>query len=202
MSRRRVDYSALTERVCSVCKSTKPISAFGRYRDSDAPLGWRYHSRCCDCNKMACREYGAASKDKRNARLKKWRADNKRKAAALDRRKKLARYGLTEADVERMSLSQGWRCVLCRRAVPLVIDHCHDTGRVRGLLCSPCNSHLGWAEMDGILDRIKRYLEIANEERACVETADPESRPTSRTEGGEPRTLSAAEAGGAPGAEI
>jgi acyl-homoserine lactone synthase len=44
-------------------------------------------------------------------------------------------------------------------AHPLVVDHCHGSGRVRGVLCNRRNTGLGWLEMDrGMLGRVSQYL--------------------------------------------
>lgn len=54
-------------------------------------------------------------------------------------------YGMDRLDYELMLLEQGDVCRLCERAFVETpqIDHCHTTGRVRGLLCGPCNRGLG-----------------------------------------------------------
>jgi hypothetical protein len=58
-----------------------------------------------------------------------------------------AEYGLARDDYLAMVASQGSACRICRRYQPdhfkLHIDHCHDTGQVRGLLCGPCNQGIG-----------------------------------------------------------
>jgi hypothetical protein len=54
------------------------------------------------------------------------------------------RYGLSLADYRALEKRQGHACAICRKATrDLCIDHCHVTGRVRGLLCRSCNSALG-----------------------------------------------------------
>jgi len=63
------------------------------------------------------------------------------------RQKRLRRlYKLAPGDYDRMLAAQGGVCAICRREPPykLFIDHCHTTGRVRGLLCAPCNTGLGF----------------------------------------------------------
>ncbi len=63
------------------------------------------------------------------------------------------KYGLTEDDVTEMEAAQGGLCAICRTPETagdrngnvrrLGVDHSHITGRVRGLLCSRCNSMIG-----------------------------------------------------------
>jgi hypothetical protein len=50
------------------------------------------------------------------------------------------RYGVGLDQVERMIEEQGGGCAICRSAAPRDVDHDHETGEVRGILCSPCNS--------------------------------------------------------------
>lgn len=61
------------------------------------------------------------------------------------RTKNLKKYGLTKQDYLDLMIKQEGRCNICRKekAYTLVVDHDHKTGRVRGLLCYPCNSFLG-----------------------------------------------------------
>lgn len=60
------------------------------------------------------------------------------------------RYGITGAELLALLAKQDGVCALCHRpehgffrGQPLMVDHCHDTGRVRGLLCGDCNTALG-----------------------------------------------------------
>lgn len=154
-----IDYSTLTERTCSRCKVTKPVSEFNRYSDPSAPAtGWRYYSWCRDCARQQSATYGAANRPRRNERLRQWRQAHPEEARALDRRRRLKRYGLTQSDLDAMAARQGHRCALCRRRVELVIDHDHVTGRVRGLICGQCNTLLGWLERPGVQSRLVPYL--------------------------------------------
>ncbi|MFJ5520182.1 endonuclease VII domain-containing protein [Streptomyces griseoluteus] len=52
-------------------------------------------------------------------------------------------YGLTAAERDAMVASQRGLCVICLNAPAAHVDHCHKTGRVRGVLCFNCNSAIG-----------------------------------------------------------
>lgn len=65
-----------------------------------------------------------------------------------NRRKNVAKFGLTVEGYDRLLLVQDHRCAICTRPTTdfprrLAIDHHHKTGQVRGLLCASCNVGLG-----------------------------------------------------------
>ena len=53
------------------------------------------------------------------------------------------RYGMEPEDFDALVVAQGGVCAICREAPPTHLDHDHETGRVRGALCVPCNNGLG-----------------------------------------------------------
>lgn len=81
-----------------------------------------------------------------------------------NRVRRLASYGLDEEKYQQMVLSQSGKCALCNQDEnKFHIDHCHNIGTVRGLLCGGCNMMLGLIEKrislsNDFLDKIARYL--------------------------------------------
>ena len=55
----------------------------------------------------------------------------------------LKRYGITEEQRDRMIEAAGGCCEICGRTDALVVDHCHESGRLRGILCRVCNLAIG-----------------------------------------------------------
>lgn len=60
-------------------------------------------------------------------------------------------YGLSKEDYNKILEAQDGRCFICQRTVDqvkkskskyLTVDHCHQSGRIRGLLCSDCNGRI------------------------------------------------------------
>lgn len=82
------------------------------------------------------------------------------------RRECLRKFGLTETDYETMLVSQDGGCAICGSVVSgrkndtaLIVDHCHDTQKVRGLLCHPCNMILGFAKDSArVLEKAAAYI--------------------------------------------
>ncbi len=81
-----------------------------------------------------------------------------------DRAKSLRRYAITEQQWSEMLARQGGKCAICHAAEAggkggWHIDHCHETGRVRGLLCHHCNTGLGLFKDDpDLLTKALHYL--------------------------------------------
>jgi hypothetical protein len=74
-----------------------------------------------------------------------YREEHREKLNKYARKRALARnYGMTQTDWEEMYRAQAGLCLLCEeKHERLCVDHCHQTGKVRGLLCLQCNTALG-----------------------------------------------------------
>lgn len=71
-------------------------------------------------------------------------------------------FGITPEQYYAILAEQDHRCWICRsekKTKMFSVDHCHKTGIVRGMLCSKCNSALGWFEKHG--ERMRLYLNKA-----------------------------------------
>lgn len=75
-------------------------------------------------------------------------------------------YGLSPEEQEAMLAAQGGRCRGCRRLftedLPYAVDHCHDTLRVRALLCDRCNLCLGHLPTKERLSAAQAYVRRHN----------------------------------------
>ncbi len=71
----------------------------------------------------------------------------------------LKQYNLTLDDYNKMAQSQDFKCQICRNEEFLHVDHDHNTGKVRGLLCRKCNTGLGlFQDSDEFLQLASEYL--------------------------------------------
>lgn len=128
------------DRKCSKCSETKPPSEFYRPRDSACKVCWR----------KQVSEYQKRNRPKIIARIANWIRENPDKHKEYCRRSSIRkRYGLTHDQYEAMFAAQDGRCAICRTRAEdaprriLAIDHCHSTGKIRGLLCDSCNHGVG-----------------------------------------------------------
>lgn len=99
------------------------------------------------------------------------REDRKRNPKKYKNQSLLKRYGITLDQYEQMQAAQDNKCAICeseetglnprtKKPRELAVDHCHDSGEVRGLLCSACNKALGGFKDDvALLERAISYIE-------------------------------------------
>jgi hypothetical protein len=106
-------------------------------------------------------------------RYRSWRNKN---AEALKWYEVSRKFGITQQEYENLFTAQNGVCAICgnpetvtRNGVlrALAVDHCHDTGRIRGLLCSSCNLGLGKFKDDKFL--LKKAVEyLSNPKEGLV----------------------------------
>lgn len=105
-------------------------------------LRWVGTNNCVSCEEMRKEGYREA---RREARL-------------------LKKYGIASSVYEAMSEEQQGKCAICTEVIEdrslFHVDHCHSTGKVRGLLCSRCNQAIGLLrENPNIIRRAASYVE-------------------------------------------
>lgn len=164
---------------CSRCGETKPVSEFSKHRGYKD--GFRYE--CKKCSVVEVLAYDKKHPEGKNSRNKTYRDSHKEKVNGLSRKHRnmpknkekqkayirnwhlVKTYGITSEDYNNMFIEQGGRCAICGKHQTefkkrLAVDHCHDTGKVRGLLCDSCNNGIGKLKDDiQLLTNAIKYLE-------------------------------------------
>ncbi|MBT2442255.1 endonuclease VII domain-containing protein [Streptomyces sp. ISL-36] len=120
----------------------------------EVPEGHKFCQRCGETKPHSEWHRNKTASDGLSTRCKACRAIEGR-AGHLKRQ-----YGITEAERDEMISSQMGICTICLTAPAVHVDHCHETGRVRGVLCFNCNSAIGKLGDDpDTLRRAISYLE-------------------------------------------
>lgn len=119
-------------------------------------------------NREKAKGYASTSyrrnREQRLAYQRKYREENREKYLSCNRDWHLrTKFGINLDEYERMREAQEGKCAICRsepRSRELAVDHCHETGKVRGLLCTLCNTALGKFQDDPeLLAAAIAYLE-------------------------------------------
>jgi hypothetical protein len=110
---------------CGICKLTLHYSFF--YKRRPCPDGFSFY--CKKCNRIKSRQW------KKNRSIATIQKETNRRF--------LNNYGISLQEVERMIIAQDNRCAICKQKAKLHIDHDHESGLFRGLLCPACNKALG-----------------------------------------------------------
>lgn len=106
------------------------------------------------------------ARDTERAYAKEYNQRPERKSANRDNCFKF-HHGTARAEADEMADAQGGVCAICSRApagkrhhARLHVDHCHDTGRIRGMLCHNCNTAIGLLREDpSVMQAAINYLE-------------------------------------------
>lgn len=103
--------------------------------------------------------YAAENRAEQAAKRKIYNEENREELANRGRLKK---YGVTPDDFKRFLVAQGGVCAICGGLggkTGLCVDHDHETGKVRGLLCRFCNTGIGnLKDSSDITRRATKYL--------------------------------------------
>lgn len=161
---------------CKKCGVEQPLANY------HAHPKLKYHPRCKPCRAEDQREYYKAHPDKfiayraraRNETVEERDARIQRRKDEAPAKRKLAKWrvhirktlGVTAEQYQKLFELQDGKCAICSSKSPggkrerFCIDHCHDTGAIRGLLCVSCNSGLGYFKdkIDNLKSAVK-YLE-------------------------------------------
>lgn len=109
----------MTNRNCAKCNQEfKPTAKAGR--------GFSYCKKCCSIKRKEdwILNKNKIAKNNRNSFIK-------------------CKYNITNEIYEDLLKNQNGKCDICKTNEPQAIDHCHKTGKTRGLLCRACNTALG-----------------------------------------------------------
>lgn len=74
-------------------------------------------------------------------------SDEEKENKRRDRHYKI-KYGISLEEYNIMLELRNSKCEICNKEKKLYVDHCHKTGKIRGLLCSSCNTAIGLLEDD------------------------------------------------------
>lgn len=175
----------MDSKICTQCKTSKPSYSFyrkGKQKQYLAPA-------CKECFNKSLAEYRAKNplkikeankasyikkRDERIKSAKIWKENNPEKMKEIkanfkkrypnySRLSTLKKHGLTMDEFGAMIEQNNNSCWICstpfKNIIDAKIDHCHTTGKVRGLLCSHCNTALGLVKDNtGILKNMIHYL--------------------------------------------
>lgn len=136
-----------------------------KIRKKIAALKWYLKDYATNRSKYLLKQkkYASENPDKRRNTMKQFKRNN----PYYYKNKKLKeRYGISGEEFNKMNSRQHGKCLICgfKPTERLCVDHNHETGRIRGLLCKPCNLAIShFKESETILRKAIQYLGGYNE---------------------------------------
>jgi hypothetical protein len=121
------------------------------------------HYACKACRNGLERLRRHEKKEEIAIQQKKYRVKNRDVILKKQKEYQFSKYGMTEHDYKVLLKSQEGSCAICsgtttaKSQYRMPIDHCHETGTVRGILCHHCNTGLG--QFKDSIDSLKKAIE-------------------------------------------
>ena len=154
-----------TKKICKICKEEKDLESFSSCKGCKNNKS----SRCKTCTNKHMKKYvenNPVYKERRNQRARDFRSDNHELSKLIVKFSCYKKLGLniTKEEYQNMYIQQEGKCKICSNSPTgfkktLCLDHCHDTLKVRGLLCDNCNAGLGKFKDDiEIIEKAINYL--------------------------------------------
>ena len=139
-------------KICIECHKNKPLVEYNyTYPRGRGEKGFP-RQRCKPCQNTR----------QRKLRADRFKEDPQKRVIYLanKRERRMAQYDLTQVEYLAKVQEQKGLCYICQRPHKLYVDHNHNTGEVRKLLCNRCNRALGYIGEDiNVLNNMIKYLE-------------------------------------------
>lgn len=161
------DFISGKSKKCTKCALIKPLLDFNKGGSQYGLSSW-----CRECEKLhhkinsvrikaQRKEYRADNKDNTKAYNKQWYDQNLKPHKDKRKNKHLKHYyDLTIEQFNSMLEAQNGKCKVCGDVLDggkgTHVDHDHKTSKIRGILCHPCNTKLGWYEKNA--EKVDKYL--------------------------------------------
>lgn len=147
---------------CSTCSKELDLELF--YRDRQSKTDGRY-SICKKCKNSKNIGWRIKNRDHYNSKAREWRHKNPTNLYGSEIKR---RYKCTLEQYNELLKKQDFKCAICeyvhnplRKRGRLYVDHCHESLKIRALLCNLCNSGIGYFKhSQDLLERASQYCKI------------------------------------------
>ncbi len=180
---------------CAKCKISARRRARDKWACANPEKAAAAHARYQNAHKDYLderrRAWGIENRERKRSLEKRWLQENRDRANAVERKRRERKrnedpqavalqrkkwrlrsmYGMSIGDYDLLLKAQDYACAICfdpaEKPFDFHVDHDHDTGKVRGLLCKRCNPMLGLArDSQGVLAGAIEYLNLNKGEYA------------------------------------
>lgn len=160
---RHPDAERYSSGTCKQCSADAARRWRARHPEAARANSAKWHAANPDKSKAANARWRAENAERHKRNQQKWVRDNREKARAMWRKKGHKAAGIDPVQAAAVLAAHGGACDCCGRnshsGKGWSVDHDHQTGRIRGVLCSPCNLAIGQLgdTLEGVLRAVK-YL--------------------------------------------